>query len=86
VSQVTAKPGRVSQVTPKPGRVSQVTAKPGRVSQVTAKPGRVSQVTAKPLPEITRPGRGYFWLSLEPTTACAAASRAIGTRNGEQLT
>lgn len=28
----------------------------------------------------------YFWVSLAPTIACATASRAIGTRNGEQLT
>ena len=29
---------------------------------------------------------GHFVLSDAPTTACAAARRAIGTRNGEQLT
>ena len=39
---------------------------------------------------LTRPARGrgsdHFCESLEPTMACAAESRAIGTRNGEQLT
>jgi hypothetical protein len=35
----------------------------------------------------TDPGPGtHFCESLDPTMACAAANRAIGTRNGEQLT
>ncbi len=62
------------------------------IRAAAASPGLVANITARRAPQASRPlqsksGMSYFEAESEaPTAAWPAASRAVSTRYGEQLT
>ncbi len=68
-------------------RASETAPPPSKRSQPEERPARhPDPSTSPPRPTSSAAGWAYFLDDFAATAAWAAANRAIGTRNGEQLT